>query len=171
MNYCLQYVTRHSFHFLLYNLSLFTNYWLDNISQIFRLLSVVLNCSLQAFSVSVMKDCAEYECSFLRAHELTIHSKSLQQAIFIFSIYQISEKQFWRVLIGSCNSEYPWLCTVWRPGARLSKVPLDNFSGPKSFFMFAVFAFKIKISISLKTIQWNYQLANKTDQFVSLEVC
>ena len=85
-----------------------------------------------------MKDCAEYECSFLRSRELTIHSKSLQQAIFIFSIYQISEKQFWRVLIGSCNSEYPWLCTVWRPGARLSKVPLDNFSGPKSFYVCCV---------------------------------
>ena len=44
-----------------------------------------------------MKDCAEYECSFLTARELTIHSKSLQQAIFIFSIYQISEKQFFGI--------------------------------------------------------------------------
>ena len=59
-----------------------------------------------------MKNCAEYECSFLRAHELTIHSKSLQQVIFIFSIYQISEKQFSRDLIGFLKSEYPWLFCV-----------------------------------------------------------
>ena len=31
------------------------------------------------------------------------------------SIYQISEKQFSRVFIGSRNSEYPWLLTVLRP--------------------------------------------------------
>ena len=46
-----------------------------------------------------------------------------------------------------------------------------NFSGPKSCFMFAVFAFKITVSIILKTREWNYQLANKIDQFVSLEPC
>ena len=34
----------------------------------------------------------------------------------------------------------------------------DNFSGPKSCFMFPVFAFKIKVSIILKMIKWNYQL-------------
>ena len=34
----------------------------------------------------------------------------------------------------------------------------NNFSGPKSCFMFAVFAFKIKVSIILKMIQWKYQL-------------
>ena len=53
----------------------------------------------------------------------------------------------------------------------VSRESPDNFSGPKSCFMFAVFAFKIKVSIILKTIQWNYQLANKIDQFVSLELC
>ena len=39
------------------------------------------------------------------------------------------------------------------PGARFSKVPI-TFSGPKSCFMFA---FKIKVSIILEIIQWNYQ--------------
>ena len=34
--------------------------------------------------------------------------------IYIFSIYQISGQQFSRVLIGSCDSEYPWLFTVLR---------------------------------------------------------
>ena len=34
------------------------------------------------------------------------------------SIYQISEKQFSRVFIGSRNSEYPWLLTVLRPQPR-----------------------------------------------------
>ena len=34
------------------------------------------------------------------------------------SIYQISEQQFSRVLIGSRNSEYPWLFTVLRPEPR-----------------------------------------------------
>ena len=33
-----------------------------------------------------------------------------------------------------------------------------NLSGPKSCFAFVVFAFKIKVSIILKIIQWNYQL-------------
>ena len=60
-----------------------------------------------------------------------------------------------------------YLKRVWDP---FLESP-DNFSGPKSCFMFAVFAFKIKVSIILKTIQWNYQLANKIDQFVSLELC
>ena len=33
----------------------------------------------------------------------------------------------------------------------------DNHSGPKSCFMFVVFAFKIKVSIILQVIQWNYK--------------
>ena len=33
-----------------------------------------------------------------------------------------------------------------------------NFSGPESCFVFAVFAFKIKVSIILKITQWNYQI-------------
>ena len=37
-----------------------------------------------------------------------IHSKSLEQVIFIFSIYQTREKQFSRVLIGFLRSENPW---------------------------------------------------------------
>ena len=60
--------------------------------------------------------------------------------------------------------------TSFRDGDPFLESP-DNFSGPKSCFMFAVFAFKIKVSIILKTIEWNYQLANKIDQFVSLEPC
>ena len=32
----------------------------------------------------------------------------------------------------------------------------DNFSGPKSCFMFAVFVFKMKVSIVLKVIQWEF---------------
>ena len=39
-------------------------------------------------------------------------------------------------------------------------VPL-NFSGPESCLMFAVFAFKIKVSKTLKMIQWNYQLTKQ----------
>ena len=34
------------------------------------------------------------------------------------SIYQISEQQYLRALIGSRNSEYPWLFTVLRPEPR-----------------------------------------------------
>ena len=68
-------------------------------------------------------------------------------------------------MIAVLNGVY--LKRVWSP---FLESP-DNFSGPKSCFMFAVFAFKIKVSIILKTIQWNYQLANKIDQFVSLELC
>ena len=36
----------------------------------------------------------------------------------LFSIYQISENQFSRVLIGSRNSEYPWLFTLLRSEPR-----------------------------------------------------
>ena len=36
-----------------------------------------------------------------------------------------------------------------------------NFSGRESCFVFAVFAFKIKVSIILKTTQWNYQLSKQ----------
>ena len=39
----------------------------------------------------------------------------------------------------------------------------DNFLGPKSCFMFAVFVFKMKVSIILKMIQWSFsQRTNKT---------
>ena len=40
---------------------------------------------------------------------------------------------------------------------------LDNFSGSESCFVFVVFAFKIKVSIILKIIQWTYQLRRKID--------
>ena len=33
-----------------------------------------------------------------------------------------------------------------------------NFSGPRSWFIFAMFAFKIKVSIMLEMRQWNYHL-------------
>ena len=39
-------------------------------------------------------------------------------------------------------------------------VPL-NFSGPESCLMFAVFAFKTRVSITLKMMQWNYQLTKQ----------
>ena len=53
--------------------------------------------------------------------------------IFIFSIYQISGKQFSRVLIGSRNSEYPWIFTVFRterktarPFAKVSEEEIEE---------------------------------------------
>ena len=36
-----------------------------------------------------------------------------------------------------------------------------NFSGRESCFVFVVFAFKIKASIVLKIIEWNYQLTKQ----------
>ena len=38
-----------------------------------------------------------------------------------------------------------------------------NFSESESCFVFVVFAFKIKVSIILKIIQWTYQLRRKND--------
>jgi len=37
----------------------------------------------------------------------------------------------------------------------------DNFSGPESCFVFIVFAFKIKVLIILKIMQWNYKLTKQ----------
>ena len=37
----------------------------------------------------------------------------------------------------------------------------ENVSGLKSCFMFVVFEFKIKVSITLKMIQWQYQLTTQ----------
>ena len=37
----------------------------------------------------------------------------------------------------------------------------DNFSGSESCFVFIVFAFKIKVSINLKIMQWNYKLTKQ----------
>ena len=37
----------------------------------------------------------------------------------------------------------------------------DNFLGPKNYFMFAAFAFMMKVSIILIMIQRNYQLKKK----------
>ena len=39
--------------------------------------------------------------------------------INVISIYQISEKQFSPVLIGSRNLEYPWLFTYFATGAMM----------------------------------------------------
>ena len=41
--------------------------------------------------------------------------------INIFSIYQISGQQFSRVLIGSRNSEYPWLFTVLQTERKMAR--------------------------------------------------
>ena len=38
---------------------------------------------------------------------------------------------------------------------------LVSFSGPESYFMLAVFAFKFNVSKILKMIQWNYQLTKQ----------
>ena len=43
-----------------------------------------------------------------------------------------------------------------------------NFSGPESCFVFAVFAFKFKLSKILKLIQWNYQLNNNEAKLTGL---
>ena len=45
----------------------------------------------------------------------------------------------------------------WRP----FRESADNFLGPKNYFMFAVFAFMMKVSIILIMIEWNYQLKKK----------
>ena len=52
----------------------------------------------------------------------------------------------------------------WRLTARTWDSFLEspgNFSGPESCLMFAVFAFKIKVSTTLKMIRWNYQLTKR----------
>ena len=41
--------------------------------------------------------------------------------VITFSIYQISGQQFSRVLIGSRNSEYPWLFTVLRRERKMAR--------------------------------------------------
>ena len=41
--------------------------------------------------------------------------------IIIISIYQINGEQFSRVLIGSRNSEYPWLFTVLRTERKMAR--------------------------------------------------
>ena len=45
----------------------------------------------------------------------------------------------------------------WRP----FRESADNFLGPKSYFMFAAFAFMMKVSIILIMIQWNCELTKK----------
>ena len=55
----------------------------------------------------------------------------LESTKYIFSIYQISGLQFSRVLIGSRNSEYPWIFTVLRTerkmALRFAKVSEEEF--------------------------------------------
>ena len=54
------------------------------------------------------------------------------------------------------------LFRVGKNGARgLFLERSGNFSGPESYFVFTVFTFRIKISIILKMIQWNYQLTKQ----------
>ena len=44
----------------------------------------------------------------------------MEIVIYLFSIYQISGQQFSRVLIGSRNSEYPWIFTVLRTERKMA---------------------------------------------------
>ena len=58
------------------------------------------------------------QCVKLSQEKRKFSVSDIKRSIIIsssISIYQISEKQFSRVFIGSCNSEYPWLLTVLRP--------------------------------------------------------
>ena len=50
----------------------------------------------------------------------TIHAIPYSR-LLIISIYQISGYQFLRVLIGSRNSEYPWLFTVLRTERKMAR--------------------------------------------------
>ena len=56
-----------------------------------------------------------------------------QHHVYRFSIYQINGSQFSRVLIGSRNSEYPWLFTVLRTerkvARRFAKVSEEEIEG------------------------------------------
>ena len=55
----------------------------------------------------------------LRAEPSVVLRGGERDALIVsIRIYQISEYQFLRVLIGSRNSEYPWLFTVLRPEPR-----------------------------------------------------
>ena len=58
------------------------------------------------------------QCVKLSQEKRKFSVSDIKRSIIIsssISIYQISEKQFSRVFIGSRNSEYPWLLTVLRP--------------------------------------------------------
>ena len=57
-----------------------------------------------------------------------------------------------------------------RPGGPFLERPA-NFSSPKNCSVFAVFVFKIKVSIILTTMHWNYQLTKQNWLLVSEEVC
>ena len=47
-----------------------------------------------------------------------------------------------------------------------------SFSGPQSCFVYTVFTFKIKVSIILTMMQWNYQLTKQNGLFCELlELC
>ena len=67
-----------------------------------------------------------------------------------YSVVQFSEG----LLLQSTICRSPSLFQTWGLFLESSY----NFLGPKSCFMCAVFAFKIKVSIILKMIQWKYQL-------------
>ena len=57
------------------------------------------------------------QCVKLSQEKRKFSVSDIKRSIIIsssISIYQISEKQFSRVFIGSRNSEYPWLLTVLR---------------------------------------------------------
>ena len=78
------------------------------------------------------KDSSQIECSIWFLHQRAISNCrqycfgllgliSAYIYIYIFSIYQISGWQFSRVLIGSRNSEYPWLFTVLRTERKMAR--------------------------------------------------
>ena len=64
--------------------------------------------------------------------------------------------------VRKCNEPY----NIWARGLFL-KSP-DSFSGPESYFVFAVFTFKFKVSIILTMIRWKYQLTKQNWQVCGL---
>ena len=57
---------------------------------------------------------------------------------------------------------------IFNPGASVFPESLSNFSGPKSCFMFAMFAFKIKVSVILKMILVTMKLPVNEAKLTSL---
>ena len=76
---------------------------------------------------------------------------------FTFNTREKKRRLFKNLVFKFCKRNCNCFFGYNGPGGPFLESP-DNFLGPKSCFIFAVFAFKIKVSIILKMIQWNYQL-------------
>ena len=104
------------------------------------------------------------KCHFPRSHCDGLIADMYSLKLIRFSIYQISGEQFSRVLIGSRNSECPWIFTVLRTERKMArcfaKVSEEEIE-EAYFFQSDLVNIKTTIPLRVGEERWIYTFASR----------